>query len=343
MMSLCQATERTRRPLACFINEGLARPSAVVWVAGLLLLFAATHGVAATFAISLGGFSGEGALSRPCAAFYERSLAEFYVADAGHQRIAVYDSSGDFVSDIPLLSGGQGNTRLEPCAVAADPTGRVFVATNGEPAVRVYDIRGELLKTITSDEKSDPLPSPRVLFVDSHGQIHVLWHNARAPWTIYSPDLELAWSGGSVGDAPGDFKEPLALWVDAQDRAYVCDAIASPAVKVFGPDRGFLFGFGAHDVAREDLSLPSGIVTVSDGSIWVEDRLRQVIKQYDPQGNLLTMIGGWGTAPGELRYPAGLTVDGKGRLFVAENGGNRFQIYSVSADSASSASAGSAP
>jgi streptogramin lyase len=302
-------------------------------------------GAAATvFPVSLAGFGGEGKLDRPVAIFHEPTLGETYVADAGHQRIAAYDSTGSFIFDIPIWSEGpQGVSRLEPCAVAVDATGRVFVATNAETVVRVYDPRGSLMTTLASPESGDPPPRPRILFVDPSQRIHVLWSGAKAPWTIYASDLLLVVQAGSYGSDPGSFQEPTGLWVDGEGRTYICDASSVPAVKVFGPDQQYLFGFGGHEVAHGDFSLPAGITTTQDGSIWVTDRLRQVIKQFDAKGNFLTMIGGWGGGPGELRYPVGLSGDGESRVFVAENGNSRFQVYTIPTESASMAPSSETP
>lgn len=312
-----------------------------LWVAWVILVASAHAGAshAATFQISLGGFSGEGALERPGAIFYEKTLGEIYVADIGHRRVAIYDSTGAYLADISLhpLSGSSADV-IEPCAVAADSKGRVFVATNQERGIRVHDVRGNLLAIIGSPEAGPDGPMPRLLFVDSARNLHTIWSKGDAPWTIHDASLALVWSGGAYGEGEGEFAQPSGLWIDDDGRAIVCDAIAVPAVKVYRDDHSFDFGFGAHDVAKDDLSFPTGVVRLSDGSIFVADRLRQVIKQYDSAGGIVTMIGGWGTRPGELRYPAGMAANSRDRLFVAESGGDRFQIYTIPGDSASGVS-----
>jgi hypothetical protein len=304
---------------------------------GIALAITITSAIAIEFQVSLGGFSGEGELERPGAIFYETALGEIFIADVGHMRIAIYDSTGSYLADIPILSEtGTTRERKEPCAVAADRTGRVFVATNQETEIRIYDLRGNLTGSIPSPELVEPRPYPRMLFVDSRDQLHAFWFGAKEPWTIFAPDLSLVWKGGTFGSAPSEFIAPTAMWIDPAGRAYICDGQAVPVVKVFGPDRNFLFGFGGHDIAHEDFSVPSGIATTADGSIWIADRQRQVIKRFDSQGRFLTMIGGWGKEPGELRYPAGLSADARNWVLVTEGGGDRFQVYTIPSDSASS-------
>ncbi len=319
-------------------------PLTLLFSLGLALVFTITPARSTEFQVSLGGFSGEGELERPGAIFYETALGEIYIADVGHTRIAIYDSTGSFLADIPILSASTGGReRGEPCAVAADRTGRVFVATNQETTIRIYDARGELTGTLSAPEVTEPRPYPRILFVDTEDRLHAFWYGAKEPWTIYAVDLSLTWKGGAFGAAPSEFVTPTALWVDSAGRAYFCDGQSDPAIKVYDADRQYLFGFGGHDVAHEDFSLPSGIATTADGSIWVADRQRQVIKRFDSQGRFLTMLGGWGKKPGELRYPAGLAADAKNWVLVTETGGDRFQIYTIPSDSASSGPASVGP
>jgi DNA-binding beta-propeller fold protein YncE len=311
---------------------------------GFALVLTITPAHSTEFQISLGGFSGEGELERPGAIFYETALGEIYIADVGHTRIAVYDSIGSYLADIPILSAtGGSRDRLEPCAVAVDRQGRVFVATNQETSIRVYDPRGSLLTTIHSPETVDPSPYPRILFVDSRDQLHAFWFGATEPWTVFGPDLTLSWKGASFGSEPSQFVTPTAMCVEAGGRAYFCDGQSLPAVKVFDADHQYLFGFGGHDISHDDFSVPSGIATTGDGSIWVSDRQRQVIKRFDSQGRFLTMIGGWGQEPGELRYPAGLAADSRNWVMVTESGGARFQIYTIPSDSASSGPGSAGP
>lgn len=299
-------------------------------LAGFALGFVAPPPASAdTYPVSVAGFRGEEALDRPAAVFYQPSLGETFVADAGHSRIAIYDSTGRFTADVAVRSLGPAPRRAAPCAVAADERGRIFVVSNADPEVQVLDLRGERIGVIASPELRSPPPRAQLLFVDAQGNLHVVWHGAQAPWTVFDPELRLARSSGSTGPGPEDFQRPTAIWVDAAGRAYVCDAVAVPAVKVFGPGGDYLAGFGGHDIEEGDFSMPSGVATTADGSIWVADRLRQVIKRFDSGGRFLTMIGGWGKKPGELQFPSGLAGDGNDRLTVIENGGQRFQTYTV--------------
>ena len=51
------------------------------------------------------------------------------------------------------------------------------------------------------------------------------------------------------------------------------------------------------------------------------------IVKYDAEGNYITHWGGLGSEPGQFRTPHGLAWDSRGRLFVADRGNVRIQIF----------------
>ncbi len=48
---------------------------------------------------------------------------------------------------------------------------------------------------------------------------------------------------------------------------------------------------------------------------------------YTRDGRFLRQVGGFGRKPGEFMGPHGLAYDSQGRLFVADRGNNRIQIF----------------
>jgi hypothetical protein len=50
---------------------------------------------------------------------------------------------------------------------------------------------------------------------------------------------------------------------------------------------------------------------------------------FDGDGKLVTIWGVAGTAPGQLQYPYGLVLDGKGHAYLCEYGNSRVQKFTV--------------
>ncbi len=88
-------------------------------------------------------------------------------------------------------------------------------------------------------------------------------------------------------------------------------------------DSGYFFQPNAVHVAR------NGDVFVVEGHASGADANARVLK-FDKKGTLLTTWGKKGTGPGEFDQPHALAMDSRGRLFVADRGNNRIQIFSQS-------------
>ena len=110
----------------------------------------------------------------------------------------------------------------------------------------------------------------------------------------------------------------------------------------FSPTGEVLLVLGEAGVAGDGtdhlLNEPCDVVTAPDGSIFVADghsgqgrnagpeTVARIVK-YDPEGNYLMHWGGLGSEPGQFRTPHGLAFDSRGRLFVADRGNVRIQIF----------------
>ena len=72
---------------------------------------------------------------------------------------------------------------------------------------------------------------------------------------------------------------------------------------------------------------PNGNIFVCEGHASGPDATARVLK-FDKTGKFLTSWGRKGTGVGEFDQPHALAMDSRGRLFVADRGNNRLQIYS---------------
>ncbi len=104
----------------------------------------------------------------------------------------------------------------------------------------------------------------------------------------------------------------------------------------FSPTGELLMRLGTDGGAREPgyFFQPNAVHTAPNGDIFVveghasgADANARVLK-FDKTGKLLTTWGRKGTGVGEFDQPHALAMDSQGRLFVADRGNNRLQIYS---------------
>jgi hypothetical protein len=131
---------------------------------------------------------------------------------------------------------------------------------------------------------------------------------------------------------------PHGFLVDRDGNVWVTDARDSGGkghqVLKFSPDGKLLLALGKAGVAGsaiDEFNQPSDVVVAPNGDIFVADGhdagSNMRIVKFTKDGKFIKTWGKPGSAPGELNVPHGLAFDSRGRLFVADRGNNRLQIF----------------
>jgi DNA-binding beta-propeller fold protein YncE len=150
---------------------------------------------------------------------------------------------------------------------------------------------------------------------------------------------------------------PHGIHVDRQGNVWVVDSRAANAreleanpaaagkghtVLKFSPAGQLLMTIGTGGVAGDPpraLSEPTDIVTAPNGDIFIAEAHNAQfineptagavgrISKYSADGTFIKSFGQWGFERGEFRGPHALAMDSQGRLFVADRGNNRIQIF----------------
>jgi len=164
------------------------------------------------------------------------------------------------------------------------------------------------------------------------------------------------------GNVVKSFGAGLIIWphgieVDSEGNVWIVDSRvanareleASPdaagkgnAVLKFSPDGELLMTLGTPGETGNPpthFTDPNDVLVAPDGSIFVaESHGAQFVDQpgpnaisriskYAPDGTFIKSWGEWGYEDGELRSPHALSMDSQGRLFVADRGNRRIQIF----------------
>ena len=271
---------------------------------------------------------------QPAGVWYDTAHGEILLADAGNQRVVIFDESGvaksQFTRKVRLKSG---ETRLgEPRRLAVNSAGEILIVDTHCDYVDVCDYRGRHLRRMEVREPSadgtgagEPL-RPTAVAVDYRDNVyiatatHVFLFNARG---------ELQRAFGDKGTGAGEFLAITSLWVDTAGRIYVSDAQAM-GVQIFSHEGEVLAVFGEHDAGPMNFSMPVGVVTDRRGRIWVADALRHIVSVFERDGKrvrFLDYIGAFGGGPGAFAYPSGLGSSLRGRLLVVDRVGARLQCF----------------
>ena len=136
----------------------------------------------------------------------------------------------------------------------------------------------------------------------------------------------------------GMFVFPHGIHVDRGGNVWLTDARGRDGkghqVFKFSPDGKLLLTLGKAGVAGEGpdvFNQPSDVVVAPGGEIFVADghdeNSNARIVKFSKDGTFIKTWGKRGSAPGEFDTPHGLAFDARGRLFVADRGNNRIQIF----------------
>ena len=145
----------------------------------------------------------------------------------------------------------------------------------------------------------------------------------------------------------GLFILPHGLHVDQDGNVWVTDSSGDAEqtkghqVFKFSPEGEILMTLGTAGVAGsgpDHFNQPCDVITTPEGYIFVSDghsgqnanvppgATGRIIK-FSPEGEYMMEWGQIGTGPGEFRTPHALELDSQGRLFVADRGNHRIQIF----------------
>jgi DNA-binding beta-propeller fold protein YncE len=136
----------------------------------------------------------------------------------------------------------------------------------------------------------------------------------------------------------GMFVFPHGIHVDRSGNVWVTDARGGEGkghqVFKFSGDGRLLLTLGKPGIAGAEpdgFNQPSDVAVAADGAIFVADGHDQGsnarIVKFSKDGKFIKTWGKRGSAAGEFDTPHGLAFDSRGRLFVADRGNNRIQIF----------------
>ncbi len=174
--------------------------------------------------------------------------------------------------------------------------------------------------------------NPRGLAVDRQGFVYV---TDSGNHRIQKFDLEgnylLSWGG--QGNAPGQFQEPWGLAVDEEGRVYVAD-LWNHRIQVFDGEGNSINQWGTHAQVQglepDTAGLfwgPRDVAIGDEGWVLITDTGNKRVQVFDPDGEFLTMFGGFGLEPGQMNEPVGVAVGPDGRIYVADTWNRRVQVF----------------
>jgi len=266
-----------------------------------------------------------------------------YVADTRNSTIRKIEYGGT-VSTLAGSAGvlgsadGRGSAAsfYDPCGVAVDAAGNVYVADSGNAAIRKISSAG-VVTTLAG--------SPAYAVAIANGESA----NGESVSTTLVPGNPtpiplFPINGGNGGDGTGSaaqFGDPAGLAVDSAGNIYVADSGYDSIRKVTpaGVVTTLAGTPGTSGIANgtgsaAQFNSPSGVAVDTAGNLYVADTGNDTIRMIAPGGIVSTLAGSpghSGHADGvgsgaQFSAPGGVSVDTAGNVYVADTGNNLIRM-----------------
>jgi len=249
----------------------------------------------------------------------------FYVSDAHVGSVFVY------TPDLKLV--GEIKAPPRPLGVAVDTNGNVYIGSDTNNTVDLYDQSGTHIQTVVSG-----VQMPTDLALDDAGQLYVVDSLSDTVKVFDSNGVwlrDLGWSG----DGPGQLQFPVAVTI-SNDAAeiYVADQ-GHGLIQVFDMQGTFLRAYGGL-VAAFSSESPGKFVKLQSlaidnlGRVHALDNYFNTTQILDATtGGFIDSYGGYGTGAGKLNVPLDLWINNTGAVAVTNSGNRRVEyIYAVSGE-----------
>jgi DNA-binding beta-propeller fold protein YncE len=267
-------------------------------------------------------------VARPIGVAVSPDGSRMYVSESQGERIVrILDGNGTIVGGmVPPVSTGADHA---PVYLAIDPlTSEVYVSDRPTGAIYVYDQDGAYLRTFTP-ATARPGWQPLGLAFDGEGNLYVT--DLSGPFQKVVKFDRQAVAVATFGESL-QMSFPNSVAVDAAGNVYVTDS-NNGRLLVFDPE-GELAAQVGRGSGEGNLGLPRGLSIDNQNRVFVGDTTGQGVLVYrtvEPDAqrlDYLGVFGGEGVADGAFRFPNAVATDRQGRVYVADTGNDRIQLWS---------------
>ena len=307
----------------------------VLIVGGLLLAMAAGTAV---LVLKAPKRAGAAAVADPVGLAKPRALAygakgELIIVDSKNNRLEIRGTDGK-VQHVGKLGAGPAQFH-EPCGVAVDKAGDVFVADTffttdpkgGLPWGRVEKLDPGYNFVSEIDKAGGPNPSffgPRAVAVDPQDRVWVS-DTGNGRLLVFDDNGKFLKELGKKGKGPLEFNEPFGIAFDAQGNAYVADRL-NFRIQVISPDFQLLRQFKVDGWEATQINVePYVAVDKAKGWVFVSDPTRNKVRRYNLKGGDPKVYdkGLDGKNLVAFSLPTGLAMAPDGSVTVSDGGSGR--------------------
>lgn len=267
------------------------------------------------------------------------SQERVYVFCRGEHPLIVFDRDGKF-----LNAWGEGKF-VRAHGIWIGPDDLLYLTDDENHVVQKYTPEGELLMTLgtpgqgsdsgvqgmdyrTITQPAPPFHYPTNVALAADGSMYITDGYGNCRVHKFSPQGELVFSWGELGDGPGQFHLPHGIFLDSQGLVFVADR-ENNRLQIFSPEGEFVEEW-------PNIIRPTQLYIDADDNIFITEVGKRVglfpWMEPDPQetggrvsifsrkGELLARWGGGDNpmAPGDFFAPHDIWLDGEGSIYIGE-------------------------
>lgn len=300
---------------------------------------------------------------------------DVWVADYGNTRVLKFSASGSFLAAYPNPpQKPPAGSLAQPRDVAIGAANAVWTVEQNNHRLQRFTPAGAPNGMWGKRGSTPPLGFnyPRGIAVQpgsgriwvantTEASVRVLTPTMKLAFEIKKPgylteviDIEFGNGKAYIGDANGGrviivnpsngailgaiSKRCAGVAVNPAGGDVYCSSWYDDRIYRYSKSGSLLDTFGTPGSGTGQLTNPWDI-DIAGGTLWVTDADRAKVLAYSLGGTFLGEFGSAGDRPGQFNNPSGITHDGSGKLYVADAGNDRIQVFDPKASLPSDSSA----
>ncbi len=253
-----------------------------------------------------------------------------YVAEGdGDRAVKVIDLVSREARESLAPPGTVAATR-KPTSIFVGPNGVVYVVDRLRLAVDMYDPDGRWLGMLPDPPLTSGQWEPLGVSLNAEGEVYVVNGAPDGPLVAeYDANGVFVSTLGTMQDESGSFSFPAGVATGTvEEQLYIADSNNGRIVAIDAEGR--IEDIYGNQGGQDAVALPRGMYIDHRGYCYVTDATGHEVKVWDVskgKAKYLFSFGQPGIADGEFLYPNAVAVDGEGRVYVADTGNDRVQIW----------------
>jgi hypothetical protein len=274
---------------------------------------------------------------------------QVYVVDSGNSRVQIFSPDGAYTGQFGTPGTGDGQLGA-PWGVVIGPSGNCYIGDSGNNRIQKFSPANVALgwwgmdtgggtgwHAVGSGETSywgtadGEFNFPSGVAAGKSGHVYVCdtWNHRVQQFDDTGTHIR---SWGSAGTGVADFAAPLGITVGPRGDVYVADT-GNCRIKKYTDDGQLLTMWGGSGtgpgqfLGNGETTGAMDVTCDSSGYVYATDAQNGRVQKFNADANFVTAFGSYGNGPQQFVDPSGIAVDRYGKVYIADTGNNRVQVW----------------